>query len=320
MGRLKGIALTAKNFVEDGIAYLKHSGTLDPYRDRETARAFITKHYHSIEKGLCLPQPRPGFGAKPLTQLMEEIRHYCSVHGPDDVIRTALGALRAYREFHTRHPHPNPKLLESIGELLDKYGSAGPDASEGGTIPVSRESVMEQGRIDFAAFTSSRYSIRIFSGEKVDRNLILEAVRIAQKTPSVCNRQPWRVHDYSMDDAKAQVLKYQNGNRGFGDKADRLLIVTTDYRAFAECTERNEAYVDGGMFAMSLVYALHSLGLGSCCLNLCVQPRTARDLRRVAGIPDNEVLVMVIAVGHLPPSLAVAKSMRRPAEDLVVFH
>jgi nitroreductase len=116
------------------------------------------------------------------------------------------------------------------------------------------------------------------------------------------------------------VLEHQNGNRGFGDTAQRILVVTCDYRAFASCTERNEAFVDGGMFAMSLVYALHALELGFCCLNLCQQNRTGRALRRVGNIPDHEALIMVIAVGHLPDALHVARSERRAVEDVLVFH
>jgi hypothetical protein len=72
------------------------------------------------------------------------------------------------------------------------------------------------------------------------------------------------VYSVSNDTAIEQVLALQNGNRGFGHLAKRVLIVSADLHAFIGPIERNKAFVDGGMFAMSLLYALHRLELGAC--------------------------------------------------------
>ena len=74
-------------------------------------------------------------------------------------------------------------------------------------------------------------------------------------------------------------------------------------------------WVDGGLFSMSLVYALHSLGIGTCCLNLCVPASADRKLHRITGIPDSEAAIMMIAAGHLPERLQVAESVRRPVSE-----
>ena len=46
-----------------------------------------------------------------------------------------------------------------------------------------------------------------------------------------------------------------------------LLIIAMDLKAFVPAHERYQHWIDGGMFSMSIIYALHSLGLSSCCLN-----------------------------------------------------
>ena len=71
------------------------------------------------------------------------------------------------------------------------------------------------------------------------------------------------VHAYD-DERQQQVIAVQ-GNAGFGDRVPLVLVITSDLQTFFAPEERNQAWIDGGMFAMSLVHALHSLGLASCC-------------------------------------------------------
>ncbi|MBI1395906.1 MAG: nitroreductase [Betaproteobacteria bacterium] len=44
------------------------------------------------------------------------------------------------------------------------------------------------------ALLSARYSCRAYRPERVSRELVERALRMAQQTPSWCNTQPWRVH------------------------------------------------------------------------------------------------------------------------------
>ena len=69
------------------------------------------------------------------------------------------------------------------------------------------------------------------------------------------------------------------------------------------------------MFAMSLIYALHSLGLGTCCLNWCVNNTEDKLLREFIPIEDKEVVIMMIAVGNLPDEFDVPYSQRKPIEQ-----
>lgn len=66
---------------------------------------------------------------------------------------------------------------------------------------------------------------------------------------------------------------------------------------------------------MTLIHALHHQGLGTCCLNWCASPRVDALFKREAGLPRDDMVVMLLAVGNLPPHYTVAHSPRRPLHE-----
>ncbi len=62
------------------------------------------------------------------------------------------------------------------------------------------------------------------------------------------------------------------------------------------------------MFSMSLVYGLDALGLGTCCLNWSLKNKQDKQLKMIAGITDYDLVIMIVAVGHLPEKFKVAQS------------
>jgi nitroreductase len=292
-------------------------------KSKEQLRSYVTMLAHGIEKGLALPDPRPGFGDDKVQSLLESLATYLRRYGSDPLIDAALCALEAYVLFNQQNGLDMAELAGRVGELRSAScgsSNACPDQTEGGTREVLATEIHAACCFDLSRFFESRFSVRQFSGEPVGDAQIGEAIRMAQKTPSVCNRQPARVHVFKNDALGARVLACQQGNRGFGDRASNILIVTSELGSFLSVGERNQCWIDGGMFAMSLVYALHSKGLGTCCLNWSVEKEADQQLRSVTGIKPSESIIMLIAVGHLPDRLRVASSPRRPLDQIARFH
>ena len=140
---------------------------------------------------------------------------------------------------------------------------------------------------------------------------------MAQKTPSVCNRQSSKVYLFHNKDDVNKVLSYQNGCASFAKSVQAVYIVTSNLESFISTDERNQCWIDGGLFAMSLLYALHSLGIGSCCLNWCATKKSDDLLHSAAGISKSEVVIMLIACGNYPNDLRVARSVRRPLDEVL---
>jgi len=311
----------ARHYLYDRSRFRRHSAIRSTL-SRENLRALITMDYHRIEKGLALRDPRVGFGEWFLPRLLSNLQTYHAAYGPDRILLVALNALAAYVRFNEANDYQQPAVREGLNTLLRRVGDAPElcEGGEGGIRRLSGQEVKANACRDLDAFFRSRHSVRHFGDSPLPREIVEKAVSLAVYSPSVCNRESWRVHVFSDPESKSSVLRHQSGNRGFGDQAAHVLIVTTDIQCFASIGERNQSWIDGGMFAMSLIWALHSLGVGTCCLNFCVEKETDAALRACADIPDSQVVIMMVAVGPLPDEFAVAQSPRRALDEVIVFH
>lgn len=278
--------------------------------DRTQAQALhaIYKSYHGVEKGLSLSLPRPGFGVPKIAFLIGKLRDYAKRFDAKGV-PAATSALQSYQAFNASHDLKNPALETFLADVPDDYS--------GGTKPVTRDEILAITATTGPDFFWSRHSVRQYADTSVPLEMIHAAVDMARKTPSVCNRQGGRVHVFA--DAQ-KALDWQPGNTGFGHLASRALIVTADLQAFSGTGERNQPFVDGGMFAMSLLYALHAQGLGACPLAWSMRADKDRAMRAALNIPDSEAVIMMISVGNLPETLQVAKSHRMPIDHFMVEH
>lgn len=306
--RVRVRVLVRVNSRNDRRRYLQAASGGNAVLDREMLGSLVTMDYHRIEKGLALPEPRPGFGRDVARRLVELSRSYERRFGVGIPTECARGALAEYLERgHAAHA--------GIEAEVQAYLADGPPPSA--TRSMSRDAIQRAASVDFDAFARARHSVRNFTGAPVSPEAIRAAVRTAQWTPSVCNRQAARVHAVFGRDAMKRALSYQNGNAGFGHLAGALLIVSADLRCFTGSGERNQAFVDGGLFAMSLNYALHAQGLGTCMWNWSVNSDVDRAMRAAMNIADTEVVITMLGVGHMPERFLVAKSARRPLDEVL---
>jgi len=307
------------NAVFDTYRHAKFSSSFKKTRSRTNERSLLTFYYHKLEKGLALPSPRAGFGARMVVlEFLPLLKSYIEKFGPDETVATSLKALEAWVTFHDLHPSKAIEAVEEVKAFLD----AGPTTAQeilGGVIAIDGMELKSRWQMDFARFAAARHSIRVFSDKPVDRLSIHQAVSIAQRAPSVCNRQAWGVYALTDSASIRDALALQSGNAGFGDQIPCLLLVTCDTAEMIFTAERNQIWIDGGLFSMALIYALQSIGMATCCLNLCVSWATEKKIARFYKMRDSERPVMMIAVGHIPDRLFVANSMRKPLEAVLTW-
>jgi nitroreductase len=244
---------------------------------------------------------------------------YVDHYGATPTLQPALHALREYVAHRRGDDERQAQLEAAVARLADalKDGGAG-NGALGGTVEVTRREVVAAVDGVDDRFFSHRHSIRQFSGEAVAREDVEIAVRRAQRAPSVCNRQSGRVWLLERPEDIEGALEIQGGARGFAEQVDKLLVVTSDIANFQSAGERNQTWVDGGLFAMALVYALHSLGLGTCCLNWSAEHPKDRAMKRYLGMGQQESIIMLVAVGALPDRMRVAQSTRNPLDAILI--
>lgn len=298
-------------YLYDFADFIKNSGATAHPGQHEARLSSITVYAHNIEKGLSLPSPRPGFGTKNLGLLLPAIRDYVDRFGSDDTLARVQGVLEAYVQFNKSVNNLDYPYKKTIAETLLLISTS----PRGGIKTVTRDELMHSVESVSPDFFLSRSSVRVYSQRAVDIAKIETAIRIAQKSPSVCNRQSGFVHVLTKRADIDAALKLQGGANGFADNVPMLLVITTKTRNFYG-SERNQRWIDGGLFAMSLILGLHMQGLGTCCLNWSKPPASDRALKSMLQIDADRSVIFLLAVGEVLDEYRVAKSEKRPLSEM----
>ncbi|NKZ68883.1 hypothetical protein GTA09_02150 [Rhodococcus hoagii] len=269
-------------------------------QDPEVLAAAILKDFHRVEKGLTLPAPRAWFGKDVVERLVGTCQAYSLLpHFDERILGSAVAALTEYGSSFQDAPPVWWKQIEAnLADLRLRFDTC--NTEPGGSRELgelAHQRSPETGQA-FSDFIRSRSSVRNFSERMVDDALLEAAVVDAQHSPSVCNRQSSRVRYFARGDAANRLLQLQNGNRGFGSTASHVALVTGDLRSFLTSGERNQVFIDGGLFSMNLVHGLLARGVGTCCLNWSVDAPQDAKLRRALNLPPHEVVIMMIALGY----------------------
>lgn len=322
INRIKNYILAAFDFIDSSFydiwRYWHHSQAFGRFRSRITARAYLMMSAHQLEKGLALQDRRSGFGKAKCGELLAEVMQFQQLFGADPVCLYVVEVVGQVLDFHAETGDSDTTLID----LFNTTGSAikQSDVSleeRGGLRLVRKQEIIDSLPLDPFMFFASRHSVRQFAEGEIAEQFIREAVRIAQCSPSVCNRQSCHLRYTTDPDVIATALVHQNGAGGFGEHAAVLFIVTSELGVFNRAGERNQAYIDGGIFSMSFALGMHSLGFGTCFLNWSKTAREDRRFRKRFKVPDSETIVTFLVGGCLRDEYVVAASSRLATDEVI---
>ena len=295
--------------------YYIHSAYMSGYNNENKLISNIIERYHSIEKGLTMPNFRSGFGVKQLDKLITECIEYSNTYNSvNPQLVHAVGVIYEYESHHKKIEYKiNQQTLILIDKLKLNFDNIKPTSQK----VISGDEYFSKSKSDFKSFASSRASVRNYSDKSVDVNDLIEAVEIAQTAPSACNRQSTRVYIYKDKDKINKILKIQGGNRGFGHLSDKLIIITSSLNVWEFVGERYQSYVDGGIYALNLLYALHYKKIAGCILNCSISPKKDKVLRQICGIDNSENFIAMVSCGHPPEKFSNAYSKRYKSKEIL---
>lgn len=306
-------------FRNDCNTYVKWQYHNPQIKSKNAMEAKILRHTHVLEKGMSLSHPRSGFGVQRASELLDFIDEYVSEGYESDessAVLNALGVLKAYIDFH-RQRNFQP---EEIIKRLQKWESYIPAQEEYGIKTISYDDLKIGIHGEFPDFFNSRHAIRQFAEEPITIEEIKRAVALAMRAPSACNRQSCKVYFYTDPDINATIGNNIPGNTGFADEIKNYLVVTSDISAFYDSFERNQVYVDGGIFVLALAESLHYYGIGSCILQNGETKERDHNIRAVCtNIPKNEKIIVFLAIGHYKKEFTYAVSHRKNIEDVLII-
>lgn len=286
-----------------------------PYKevkDKAGLEANTIFYIHQIEKGLSHTKFRNGFGVQPLRNMrneLEKIEDHSSL-----VYKAALSSISAYVNIHEKNHYDVDKQKSIIGKKLLKEASSC-KSSVSGYIDILKGSSISGKDRDFKELFTNRYSVREFSDSPVDYSKIYNAIGIAMKTPSVCNRQSYRVILVKNAQIIKELLLVQNGFKGYS-LPPVLAVVLTDTRSFRGVNEYHNTYIDGGLFLMSFLLSLEYEGLAACALNTMFSVKEDKTSRKILELASNYNFISYVAIGNFRDVNRVAKSFRLKPENI----
>jgi nitroreductase len=157
----------------------------------------------------------------------------------------------------------------------------------------------------------NRRSIRKFTGQPVEDEMIEQIIAAGTWAPSGLNNQPWRVaviRDPSTKNAVAPLTRYSSIIEG----APVLVAIFLDTAASYDRTKDIQAI---GAFIQNMLLAIHALGLGGVWLGEILKNKDT--VSRIVTAPDTFELMAVIALGH--PAEQGGTGSRKGVKDVTFY-
>ncbi len=156
----------------------------------------------------------------------------------------------------------------------------------------------------------SRRSIREYTTEEVDRELLQQIVEAGLWAPSGLNNQPWRfviVRDGDMREQLAEQTHYGHIVRA----AKGLIAVYLDKEAMYDPVKDHQS---AGACIQNMLLAAEALGLGAVWLGQILKNKG--EVNRILGLDSRLDLMAVVAIGH--PLHRKQSSQRKPLQEVIL--
>lgn len=299
--KIKEVLLVFVSFLSDFWFYIQCKGKkykVDNYRKS------ILLLGHSLEKGLTFSEKKANWGEQKAMDLVRFAKQYFAICEDDELRNWTISVLANYQQdpFSSK----SEALLLGISSLDE---GASPVRMKTGVKEIRQPQFEDKDAIEH--FFASRSSVRRFSTQEVTDSELSSSLKFTELSPSACNRQSCSVYAFRDREKITAILNNQLGDQGWCENAKMLLVVVSNQSSFSGVYERNQSYVDGGMYAMNLSYGLHLNGIASCFKMYISSPSIDKQFASLAGLKSNEKPIVLILCGHYPEEVSLAPVSHR---------
>lgn len=307
--------LKGGDFQRDESFFYKHYAKGE--NTKEQLDSLLLMELHKLEKGFSATNMRP-FGEKKIGEITR-IAEKLEKNGWSDCFSYTL-ALSALKEFIVLFEKNGwcdfPQYKKAKSFMADRQPKATLDY---GAQKICIDECAAISADEFERFIDSRHSTREYSDKPVTDNELRRAVSIAQKAPSACNRQMCKVYIAKKAGSKKALSDVLPGLNLFEMDNTNLAVITFDMAFASFAGERNQGWLNAGLFAMNFANALHAERIGSCFLQWGETNKKEKEIKKKLGIPESERIAVCIAYGHYKKESHVLKSARRPIDDALKY-
>lgn len=265
---------------------------------------------HSLEKGMCMPTPRP-YGFDKVNELMKYLKIIEKSEMDSFEYKLGLSILSAWMEFFENNNWTNfeeyyevKKYLKNKLLLAEKSGHR--------NYERPNSNLSEQ----YYDIISSRHSVRDFMPDILNEEDIKFAIRCFIETPTACNRQMCGLIYVENSEIKKLLDGLIIGLPGFNKENTQYFVITYDLAAFAYAGERNQGLFNAGLCTTNFINGLHSRGIGSCCLQWSNKYREDQKVRSALHMSKSERIAVVIGCGYYKEKTVIPCSVRKTEREI----
>lgn len=282
----------------------------------------LRRNVHRVEKALTMKPRRDLFA---LGFIEETVSSYV-----DCMQRLATGRLHDRETMIWAHQVLSEyfsvvrahKIVRKCRAMFDSADPAILDRTD----DTSRIPFVRQPPADLPSFDSlmqlalHRRACRWFDDRPVPRELIDKAVVLAGLSPSACNRQPFKFMIFDDPQLCQEVAAIPRGTPGWLHSIPCFIVIVGTLEAFDGDQDRHVPYIDGCLAAMSLQFALETLGISSCCVNWPDLAATEAQMTKKLGLKPYERPIMNLAIGYPDTAEKVPFSQKLPLDELRIYN
>ena len=286
--------------------------------DKDKLLTDLTIRAHAIEKGMSIGNVKIGFGQQKVIALLNDLNRYLGLGGAKEFVAETCSIIIKYLIFNEELGADMSKVRMAYRNFMSSNGIIGSACSGGGILRLRLSEEQTKAKLSFGEFSQSRHSIRDFGEKPVNEQLIREALKLCEHTPSACNRQSWKIYIFKDKEKRQELFNLQLGCNGFSEDMQYAILICGDIRGY-NINELYQLYVDGGIYSMNLLYALHYLGVAAIPLTMAHKKSRTKLIKKRLDIPENEMPVLLIGVGSYKEQYKVAVSERKSFEEYCNF-
>ncbi len=321
----KALKLFVKK-IKVNIEYIKDAKHLNKYlaENEETKEQIEYKMLllvHSIEKGMCYPNPRP-FGYVKIQELISLLLKYedSNYNLNSNSYNMSISIISNWLEYYCLNNWDNHDEYKQIYKLYYNHYNRFHNKLQTGYKEFNVKIDDVSSRSTYEDVITTRFSARDFSGKAISFEDLNRAIDLAKRTPSACNRQMVKAHFIDNPSKKDYLSKLLHGTGGLNLKTVKYFVITFDSSALDFYGERNQGYLNAGLFAMNLVNSLHSIGIGTCFLQFANTSTEEKLLKEKLDIPLSERIAVCIGCGYYVEGNRIPVSCRKNNEEILTIH
>ena len=280
----------------------------------EVGNNLLRRNIHRIEKGLAMKDRRDLFGLAYLAETLDAFISYRENNreGSEyrwfrDVFTQYFKAVRGDK-FLDAHRMRFFKAIEG-----EKCGDRHPYHRD-------LKHPLDCSYEDLLQVAIRRRSVRFFKDEKVKREDVERAVKIAAYSATACNRQPYSFKFFD-DPHKISILaKLPMGTTGYDHQIPCLGVVIGHLDSYFSERDRHLIYIDASLAVTPFMFACETLGLSTCAINWPDIEVREQKMAKELELKPWQRPIMLIAIGYPDTDVVVPRSEKKSISELVEWN